>query len=305
MDQSLRVFVTVAEKRNFSRAAEELHMTQPAVSQYIRGLEDNMGVRLLDRTSKYVRLNQAGKIVYHHAKEIIGMYSGMQNLVDDLSNKSSGPLSIGASYTFGEYILPHVIAQMKKIYPDIQPAVTISNTNQIAELVTGHQLEVGIIEGHIKANQHTTIEEFADDRLVVVVSPKHPFVQKRGKIDTKELEGETWILRESGSGTREAAESMLKHLNIHPPSIIRFGSTQPIKEAVEAGLGISYLSLWTIKKELRHGHLFALDVKDLSYTRKFSLVTHSPFQTKALQSFIELLYQFKDFNFDRFRRPQN
>lgn len=97
MDQQLQVFVTVAEKRNFSRAAEELHMTQPAVSQYIRIFEENMGVRLLERTNKYVRLTKAGEIVYHHAKEIVGLYTKMQNLVDDLTNKASGPLSIGTA----------------------------------------------------------------------------------------------------------------------------------------------------------------------------------------------------------------
>ncbi|MFK4997235.1 LysR family transcriptional regulator [Bacillus sp. N9] len=121
MDQHLRVFVIVAEKQNFSRAAEELHMTQPAVSQYIRALEDKIGTRLLERTNKYVRLNKAGEIVYHHAKEIIGLHTKMQNLVDDLVNKVSGPLSIGASYTYGEYVLPHIIANLKRLsrYPSL------------------------------------------------------------------------------------------------------------------------------------------------------------------------------------------
>src|SRR5699024_12664168 len=110
MDQHLQVFITVAEKRNFSRAAEALHMTQPAVSQYIRLLEENFGVRLLERTNKYVRLNKAGEIVYHHAKEITGLYTRMHHLMDDLTHKARGPLAIGASYTFGEYVLPHIIA---------------------------------------------------------------------------------------------------------------------------------------------------------------------------------------------------
>ena len=148
MDQHLQVFVTVAEKQNFSRAAEELHMTQPAVSQYIRVLEDNLGVRLLERTSKFVRLNKAGEIVYHHAKEINSLYTRMQHLVDDLTNHASGPLSIGASYTFGEYILPHIIAEVKAKYPKIEPEVQIGNTAKIADSVLRHQLDIGIVEGH-------------------------------------------------------------------------------------------------------------------------------------------------------------
>src|SRR5699024_11676037 len=105
MDQHLYVFVTVVEKENFSRAAEELHMTQPVVSQYIQSFERTMGSKLLERTNKYVRLNKAGEIVYHHAKEILGLYTKMHELIDDVTNKTSGALAIGASYTFGEYIL--------------------------------------------------------------------------------------------------------------------------------------------------------------------------------------------------------
>src|SRR5690625_4269589 len=117
MDQYLRVFITVVERENFTRAAEELHMTQPAVSQYIRLLEEDIGTRLLERTNKYVRLNQAGEIVYHHAKEISGLYTKMQNLVDDLTEKAKGPLAIGASYTFGEYVLPRLLANLCTEYP--------------------------------------------------------------------------------------------------------------------------------------------------------------------------------------------
>lgn len=106
MDQALEVFVTVVEKGNFTRAAEELLMTQPAVSQYIRALERSLGTRLLDRSNKYVRLNKAGEIVYHHAKEILGLYTRMNTLVDDVMHRASGDLSIGSSYTFGEYLLP-------------------------------------------------------------------------------------------------------------------------------------------------------------------------------------------------------
>src|SRR5690625_1246462 len=105
MDQHLQVFVTVAEKQNFSRAAEEHHMTQPAVSQYIRAFEDTIGTRLLERNNKYVRLNKAGEIDYHHAKERLGLYTSMQNLVDDLANKANGPLAIGTRYKCGKYVV--------------------------------------------------------------------------------------------------------------------------------------------------------------------------------------------------------
>ncbi|WP_217587107.1 LysR family transcriptional regulator [Lentibacillus saliphilus] len=289
MDQHLNVFITVAEKQNFSRAAEELHMTQPAVSQYIRVLEENMGTRLLERTNKYVRLNKAGEIVYHHGKEIIGLYEKMQNLVDDLANKATGSLSIGASYTFGEYVLPKIIAEMQEVYPGIKPEITIGNTADISEQVMTRRLDVGIVEGHFKKEQHMEVEAFANDDMVIIASPRHPLAHHGGNITGAVLEHETWILRELGSGTRSSAEAVFERLNITPSNTIHFSSTQSIKEAVEAGLGISLLSQWAIQKDIRNGDLVCLDVAELPFTRQFSIVTASPFQTKALQSFIDLV----------------
>ncbi|MDR4887317.1 LysR family transcriptional regulator [Fredinandcohnia sp. QZ13] len=289
MDQQLEVFLSVVDNKNFSRAADELHMTQPAVSQYIRTLEEKLGVRLLDRTNKYVRVTKAGEIVYHHSKEIVGLYTKMGSLLDDLTNQVKGPLSIGASYTYGEYVLPHLIAKMKKQYPDIEPKVTIGNTVKIAELVKSHQIDIGIIEGPLKKEKQIEIRDFAEDHMVIIASLNHPLVRKNGEVTITDLEDEAWILREEGSGTREAGESVFKQLHISPKNIMTFGSTQAIKEAVEAGLGISILSQLVVKKEIKHGNLKIVDFPGLPYIRKFSFITNSPFQTKALQEFITLL----------------
>lgn len=289
MDQRLEVFIKVIEKKNFSKAAEELHMTQPAVSQYIRSLEEATGVKLLERTNKYVRLNKAGEIVYHHAIEIKELYAKMNHLLDDLTNKASGSIAIGASYTFGEYLLPQIIAEVKEQFPDIKPTVTIGNTTTIAGLVLSHQLDVGIVEGHFKGVQELKTEPFAEDRMVVVASADHPLVQRVKPIKVAELIEETWILRELGSGTREASENVFKQFSIEPKSLMHFSSTQPIKAMVEAGMGISLVSEWAIQKELRYGDLKVLDVEGLPYTRDFSIVTRSPFRTKALSTFLDLL----------------
>lgn len=288
MDQQLQVFVTVAEMENFSRAAEELHMTQPAVSQYIQSFERTMGTKLLERSNKFVRLNKAGEIVYHHAKEILGLYTKMHYLIDDLTNKTSGPLSIGASYTYGEYVLPHVIAKMYMKYPLITPTITIGNTKDVAKLVLGHQLDVGIVEGEFK-DKNLVIEPFAEDSMYLVASPKHSLAQKNGEINISELEEETWIVRENGSGTREVTEKMFRLCEIIPKKTLEFGSTQLIKESVEAGLGVSLLSYWAIRKECSMGSLNVINVKQLPIIRKFSVVLRSPFQTKALSVFLELL----------------
>ncbi|WHY80055.1 LysR family transcriptional regulator [Neobacillus sp. WH10] len=288
MDQHLEVFVKVVEKENFSKAAEELHMTQPAVSQYIRTLEESIGTRLLERSNKYVRLNKAGEIVYHHAKEILALYTKMQSLVDDLSNKASGPIAIGASYTFGEYILPHIIARMQVQYPLISPSIKIQNTKEIIELVKMHQLDIGIIEGFFKENTLNS-EVVSEDKMVIVAPPGHHLLTEKREKSISDLAEETWILREEGSGTREAAENLFRMYDFTPKKIMEFGSIQLIKESVEAGLGISLLSHWAIEKELVNGYIRMIDVKGLPFKRHFSILTHTSYQTKALKTLIETL----------------
>jgi DNA-binding transcriptional LysR family regulator len=280
--------VTVADRQNFSRVAEELHMTQPAVSQYIQTLERTLGTKLLERNNKYVRLNKAGEIVYHHAREILGLYTRMQNLVDDLMNTPSGHLTIGASYTYGEYVLPHVVARMRENYPSITPTITIHNSTVIAEQVANRQLDVGIVEGEY-VDEKMCIEPFADDRMFLIVSPHHHLAGK-SELSIADLAGETWIVREEGSGTREAAEKMFRQLQITPARRMEFGSTQVIKESVEAGLGISLLSYWAIRKERKLGTLCTLKVAGTPVTRNFSLLTKSnEFHTKALEIFMDLI----------------
>ncbi|MYL59139.1 LysR family transcriptional regulator [Virgibacillus halodenitrificans] len=288
MDQHLKIFLTVAEMQNFSRAAEEHHMTQPAVSQYIRTFEEMIGTRLLERNNKYVRLNKAGEIVYHHGKEILGLYTKMQNLVDDLTNKASGRIYIGASYTFGEYVLPRIISNLQDIYPDIHPEITIGNTTKISDLVATNQLDVGIVEGQF-IDKKLIAEELAEDAMVVVASVNHPLAKKKGEIVRADLQRETWVVREEGSGTREATEKVFRQFHLSPEKLMNFSSTQLIKESVEVGLGISLLSQWTIQKELKNDDLKILDVAGLPLQRKFSIVTNSRFQTKALEVFLSIL----------------
>ena len=287
MDQTLLVFVTVVEKKSFTRAADALHMTQPAVSQYIQLLEKSVGAKLLDRSSKYVQLNKAGEIVYHHANEIIGLYTQMQNLVDDTMNKASGKLAIGASYTFGEYVLPHIIAYLQMHYPLIKPKITIANTARISEWVANRQLDVGIVDG--AAHHHNLpMEAFADDLLYIVATAATQATVHEDRI--ARLQEATWIVREESSGTREATEKMFSVLNFRPANIMEFGSTQIIKESVQAGLGITLLSHCTIQKELSLGILKTLDIPETPFQRKFSLITPpTRFKTKVTTVFMDVL----------------
>ncbi|WP_270182168.1 LysR family transcriptional regulator [Alkalihalobacillus sp. CinArs1] len=282
MDQQLKVFVSVVENKNFSKAANDLHMTQPAVSQYIKNLEQKLGTRLLERDNRTMSLNRAGEIVYHHAKELLNVYSKMTDLIDELTNQTSGKISIGASYTYGEYVLPHVLAHIHQKYPLISPTVTIGNSKEIGDLVYSHQLDVGIIEGDHPLKE-LSVTNFTEDEMVIVSEPNHPLVT--GELNT--LSSETWIVRESGSGTREATENMWHQLDLSPSNKMEFGSTQLIKESVEAGIGISFLSRWAIRKELKLGTLAVVELPGFLYKRMFSIVMRSPFQTKALEVFLQ------------------
>ena len=289
MDQALLVFVTVAEKKNFTRAAAALHMTQPAVSQYIQLLEKNLGTKLLDRSNKYVQLNKAGEIVYHHANEIIGLYAQMQNLVDDTMNKAGGKLAIGASYTFGEYVLPHIVAYLQTQHPLIKPKITIANTTRISEWVATRQLDIGIVDGEVHHNK-LPMEAFADDLMYIVASPNYTNSDRK----ISDLINETWIIREEASGTREVTEKLFSEFNFYPKTIMEFGSTQIIKESVQAGLGITLLSYCTIQKELSLGILKIIDVPGTPFHRKFSLITPpTRFKTKATEVFIDILRRHK------------
>jgi len=281
LDIHLQVFIEVVEQNSFSRAAETLHMTQPAVSQYIKSLEERLDTRLLERTNKYISLNKAGEIVYQHALEISGLYTQMYTLVDDLTEKASGELKIGASYTFGEYKLPEVIAQMKKIYPNIHPTVTIGNSKSITELVNNYQIDIGIIEGHLDSRD-LYIDTLVNDSLVLVSAPTY-------QINKTNLDKESWIVREKGSGTREVTDKFLKRLDHLPRKLLEFSSTQLIKSSVEAGLGISLMSEWVIKREIENNYLKIHEVEGLPLSREFSLITKSEFKTRALELFISLI----------------
>lgn len=287
MDQQLLVFVTVVEEQSFTRAAQRLRISQPAITQHVQNLENRFDVRLFDRSNRQIRLNKAGEVVYHHAKSILDTYHTMERLVQDLNEKASGTLEIGASFTFGEYVLPHVIAAFRQAYPDIQPTISVENTSSVIRDVARGALDIGIVEGLSVPDLGVDIEAFAEDELVIVGAIDHLHADLLDRtVSPEQLESMTWIVREHGSGTREMTDYFFSTHAIHPSSMVEYGSTQIIKESVEAGLGITLLSKWAVRKELAWEILRPIAFTDQPIVRAFSFVTRkSDFQTKATRLF--------------------
>lgn len=288
MDVALQVFVAAAEMRNFSRAAEKLHMTQPAVSQHVRALETALGARLLDRSSKSVALTRAGEIVLRHAKEIGMLYDRMQEMVDELSGSVRGPLAIGASYTFGEYVLPRTLADLMRVYPDIKPSIAIANTAEIAERLRKRELDVGIVEGE-EIGSGLESRRIAGDEMVIVAGAEHALAG-RADVEGARLQEEVWLVRERGSGTRAATEQMFEAWGIRPPRMMELGSTQLAKEMAEAGLGITLQSRWSLRKELESGALKLVPAPGLPFKRSFYvLLRKGDVRTRTLEAFLAQL----------------
>jgi len=288
LDIPLQVFIAVAEQRNFSRAAERLHMTQPAVSQHIRALEHSMGAKLLERSSKSVSLTRAGEIVLGHAREIGAQYDRMRERVDELSGSVRGPLAIGASYTFGEYVLPHAMAEVMRGYPDIRPSIAIGNTAGIAERLRQKELDVGIVEGE-EIGSGLEAEAIAGDEVVIVAAGGHPLAAA-GEADPNRLCSQLWLVRETGSGTRAATEEVFSAWGMRPERLMELGSTQLVKEMAAAGLGVAPLSRWSLRQELASGALRIVQSAGLPFRRSYYLLRRKGDPgTRTLEAFVRQL----------------
>jgi DNA-binding transcriptional LysR family regulator len=271
-DRRLQVFHTVARLLSFTKAAESLHMTQPAVTFQVRQLEEYFNTRLFDRTHNRISLTAAGERVYEYAAQIFDLYAKMDNAVRDMTGEISGVLIIGASTTIAEYMLPALLGDFKKKYPDINVHLKVSNSDGIVSMVENNDIDLGVVEAPV-VNKNLVVENCRNDRLVAVVPPAHELAGKK-KVNVKELIAHAYIAREEGSGTREVIEEYLATTGMKPADMsiaMELGSPEAIKGAVEAGMGVSIVSEVTIHKELQLGTLVSLEL-DPPLERPFSFV---------------------------------
>jgi len=287
-DRRLQVFHTVARLLSFTKAAESLHMTQPAVTFQVRQLEEYFNTRLFDRTHNRISLTEAGQRVYEFADRIFDLYAEMENAVRDMTGEISGVLIIGASTTIAEYMLPALLGDFKKKYPDINVHLKVSNSDGIVHMVENNDIDLGVVEAPVM-NKNLVVEECRKDRLVAIVSPQHNLAQQQ-KVRLPELLEAAYIDREEGSGTREVILEYLSKLGMNSTDVhvsMELGSPEAIKGAVEAGMGVSIVSEVTINKELQLGTLVALEL-DPPLERPFSFVHQKQkFRQRAMDELLE------------------
>jgi DNA-binding transcriptional LysR family regulator len=272
----VQVFRAVAEQASFRRAAEQLHISQPSVSQHIQLLEEELGTRLLDRTSTGVRITPAGEQLLSYARRAARMSQQLLAGLAGQEGQPGGTLRLAASTTVAQYLLPRMLAGFRKENPRIQLSARSGNTQQVTGWVLAPEVDLGLIEGP-PASKEVKVEPFLDDRLTLIVPRKHPWASPRisGAITLEQLKEASFLLREPGSGTRRVMEQALRRagLRINQLSIaMELDSTGAIVAAVEAGLGVGIVSELAIQKELRLGTVAAVSVTGLGMTRAFSLI---------------------------------
>lgn len=287
-DRRLQVFYTVARLLSFTKAAETLHMTQPAVTFQVRQLEDHFNTRLFDRTHNRVSLTEAGRKAYEYAERIFELYAEMENAVKELTGDVSGALTLGASTTIAEYMLPALLRDFRDKYPDLSIRLKVSNTEGIVSMVENSMIDLGVVEAPV-SNKNLLVEVCQVDQLVLVVIPDHALAS-RDRITMEELMNYPFICREEGSGTREVIMEYMTQQGLDRNDLnvcLELGSPESIKGAVEAGMGISILSRATLAKELALGTLVIVPL-DPPLERAFSFVRQrQKFRLRAMEELLD------------------
>jgi DNA-binding transcriptional LysR family regulator len=275
--RQLQVFLAVWENRSFSRAAHEVHLTQPTVSGHIRVLEETLGVRLFDRSGKEVIPTKAGEVLYPFARQILRLNLQAERGIAMFLGQEKGSLDLGGSNIPGQYILPGVIGRFKAARPNIKVILRISDTAAIVAAVGDGELELGMV-GAVVQKKGLSFEPCFHDDMVLIVPPGHRLADcKKASID--DLASEPFVLREKGSGTRLASERALQaagNLQLSDLQIVaEMGSTEAIRQAVKAGLGCSIVSRRAVKDDLEHGLLHAPVLEGVQLSRQFYLIWHN------------------------------
>lgn len=273
--RALEVFCKIVELRSFSRAAEAVYLTQPTVSGHIKGLEEFVGLKLLDRLGREVVLTKAGELLYGYAKQVLALRNQALQALEEYKGSLKGHLIIGGSNIPGEYVLPALLARFKVQYPDISITLRIGDSREIARGVLEGIYELGAVGAKFDDGQ-LVYTKLLEDELVVALPRDHGWAQ-RPTVSLAELVGHPIILREVGSGSRKVLEEALRSAGLDTTAltvVAEMGSTEAIRQAVKSGAGISVISFRAIQDDLERGILNTIPLEGLRLTRDFYLVYH-------------------------------
>ena len=286
-DFRLKVFDKVAKRLNFTKAANELNITQPAVTKHIKEIESNLNIKLFERNGTKIKLTKAGEILLKYTEEIFSVYQKMEFEIGQLQEKQKGTLRLGASTTIAQYVLPPILAEFRKRFPEIQLSLVIQNSEKIEDLLANHKIDVGLIEAQIK-NRTFHYFPFMKDEIVLVSRQNHS-ISTKNSIKIDDLKNIPLIFREPGSGTLETIDLALKsksmklnELNIE----IQLGSTESIKSYVLYSDSLAFLSIQSILQELKNQTLTIIDIKNLVIERNFNFIIPEGDQSKLVNLFI-------------------
>jgi DNA-binding transcriptional LysR family regulator len=287
-DRRLQVFHAVAKHLSFTKAAEALFMTQPAVTFQIRQLEEHFNTRLFDRAHGRIALTPAGQVALDYAERILGMSAELDTRLKEMSGQVAGPLLIGASTTIAEFLLPQILGEFKSRYPGVVPRLFVANSEAVQARIAERTLDLGFIEGESHLPSLVT-DVCCDDELQVVCAPAHPLA-KLGSVPPKTLTEHAYITREPGSGTREVIDHYLQKSGVAPDTmqvVMELGSPEALKGLVATGLGFTIMSRTTVAKETQLGQLVRIPLAP-RLTRHMAVVyPKERFHSRLVNGFVQ------------------
>jgi LysR family transcriptional regulator, transcriptional activator of the cysJI operon len=269
----LKVFRAVAEHLNFRKAAEQLFLTQPAVTLQIKALENDLGMRLFDRTGGKITFTQQGSVLLGYADKLASLASEAERELGCSAGSVSGELALGASTTIAQYVLPRLIGAFQSEYPKIQFSLQSSNTSEVVRCLLDGKVALGLIEGPARERGVRT-EPFMEDELVLITPPSFD----SDRLAPGQFLATSLLMREQGSGSRRVVELALEKAGFKLKAfkkVMELDSTEAIKSAVEAGLGVGFVSRWAIAKELELGTLKVAEVTGVRAARHFTLISRT------------------------------
>ena len=266
----LRVFHAVARRESYSRAAEDLHISQPAVSRHVLDLEEELGAKLFHRLGRRIVLTEAGRLMADYAQRIFILADEARRALDELEGLERGRLKLGASSTPGNYLLPRALAAFQARYPRLEVSLDILASHDVVDRILRQDLDLGFVGATFDVELH--VQPYVEDEVVLILRPGHPLASVR-TIPREVLEKETFILRDIASGTRTVADAEIKARGITIRRMLELRSVEAVKQAVAEGLGISFISRYAVALEVRHKVLAVAADPRLRFRRPLVMIS--------------------------------